>query len=67
MFLAELRINSSGALPVLAITGFRFCCKTNGKPYNVTSLIVPEHGPIYKKVYNIYVKSMVLFEMLVFL
>ena len=26
------RSHSSGALPVLAITGFRFCCKTNRKP-----------------------------------
>ena len=29
---AVFRSHSSGALPVLAITGFRFCCKTNEKP-----------------------------------
>ena len=30
---AVFRAHSLGALPVLAITGFRFCCKTNEKPY----------------------------------
>ena len=30
---AVFRSHSSGALPVLAITGFHFCCKTNEKPY----------------------------------
>ena len=38
------RSHSSGALPVLAITGFRFCCKTNGKPYNLAPLRVPERA-----------------------
>ena len=29
---AVFRSHSSGALPVLAITGFRFCCKATEKP-----------------------------------
>ena len=38
------RIHSSNALPVLALTGFRFCCKTNGKPYILPPLRVPKYG-----------------------
>ena len=34
------RSHSSGALPVLAITGFRFCCKANTKPYILRPLIL---------------------------
>ena len=39
---AVFRSHSSGALPVLAITGFRFCCKTNEKPYVFAPLRVPK-------------------------
>ena len=39
---AVFRSLSSGALPVLAITGFRFCCKTVEKPYVFASLRVPK-------------------------
>ena len=39
---AVFRSHSSGALPVLAITGFHFCCKTNEK----TIHFGPYKGPI---------------------
>ena len=39
------RSHSSGALPVLAITGFRFCCKTNRKPY----VFDPFMGPTFEQ------------------
>ena len=38
------RSHSSGALPVLAITGFHFCCKTNGKPYILAPTGVPKQS-----------------------
>ena len=39
---AVFRAHSLGALPVLAITGFRFCCKTNEKPQVFAPLGVPK-------------------------
>ena len=39
--------HSSGALPVLAITGFSFCCKTNEKPYILAPTGVPEQVPFW--------------------
>ena len=38
------RINSYNALPVFAITGFRFCYKTNGKPYILAPIGVPNNA-----------------------
>ena len=39
------RTHSSGALPVLALTGFHFCCKTNRKPYIFEPTGVPRETP----------------------
>ena len=38
---AVFRMHSSGALPVLAITGFHFCYKTDGKPSHFAPTGVP--------------------------
>ena len=45
MWAAVFRTNSSGALPVLANTGFRLCCKTNRKPYILAPTRVPGEKP----------------------
>ena len=42
---AVFRTTSSGALPVLANTGFRFCCKTNRKQYILAPTGVPGERP----------------------
>ena len=42
---AVFRSHSSGALPVLAITGFRFCCKTNEKTIGFCTTRGPKTGP----------------------
>ena len=42
---AVFRSHSSGALPVLAITGFRFCCKTNEKTIGFCTTKGPNTGP----------------------
>ena len=44
---AVFRSHSSGALPVLAITGFSFCCKTNEKPYILAPTGVPKQVPFW--------------------
>ena len=47
IYQAVFRSHSSGALPVLAITGFRFCCKTNEKPYVFAPLRVQKQVPFW--------------------
>ena len=42
---AVFRSHSFGALPVLAITGFSFCCKTNGKQHILAPTGVPKRVP----------------------
>ena len=44
---AVFRSHSSCALPVLAITGFRFWCKTNEKPKVFAPLGVPKQVPFW--------------------
>ena len=44
---AVFRSHSSGALPVLAITGFRFCCKTNEKTIGFCTTKGQKTGPLF--------------------